>query len=267
MKVDRPSKNLMTTLPATASVTTTSARWLARSRPSTLPTKRSVEASSSSVARWIRASPLPFSSPMRQQRDPRVVDAQHLLGEDRAHPRVLGEVLGGRVGVGADVEQDDRSRLGRHLDREARTVDAGQAAEPQDRRGHPGPGVAGGDDRVRLSVPDEVGRDDDEGPSSRAGRGPGARPCRRPAPAWTMRRSAGSVARDARDDGLSPTRITWSAGWARAYSSTPGTTSVGPWSPPIASKATRTPPGAASVRRTEAGHGISAGCRRRCRRA
>ena len=64
MNVDRPSKNLMTTLPVTASVTTTSARSATRSLPSTLPTKRISDASSSSVARWMRRSPLPFSSPI-----------------------------------------------------------------------------------------------------------------------------------------------------------------------------------------------------------
>jgi hypothetical protein len=64
MKPDRPSKNLMTTLPSTASQTTTSAGCFVRSLPSTLPSKRSPDASSNSVARWIRASPLPFSSPI-----------------------------------------------------------------------------------------------------------------------------------------------------------------------------------------------------------
>ena len=64
MYVDRPSKNLITTLPSTASQTTTSAMWVVRSLPSTLPSKCRSVSSSSSVARWMRASPLPFSSPI-----------------------------------------------------------------------------------------------------------------------------------------------------------------------------------------------------------
>ena len=64
MYVDRPSKNLITTLPSTASQTTTSAMWVVRSLPSTLPSKWRSVSSSSSVARWMRASPLPFSSPI-----------------------------------------------------------------------------------------------------------------------------------------------------------------------------------------------------------
>ena len=161
MKVESPSKNLITTLPSTASQTTTSARWVVRSLPSTLPSKRRSVASSSSVARWIRASPLPFSSPIDRSATRGSRDAQDALGEDRAHPRVLDEVLGSRVGVGADVEEDHRALRGDHLDRERRAIDAGQPAEPQDRGGHPGAGVTRGHDRVRLAVLDQVDRDED----------------------------------------------------------------------------------------------------------
>ena len=92
----------------------------------------------------------------RQQGDARVGDAEDALGEDRAHPRELGEVLGGRVRVGADVEQDHRAGRGHHLDRERRTIDAGQPAEPQDGRRHAGAGVAGGHHGVGLATPDEI---------------------------------------------------------------------------------------------------------------
>ena len=163
MKVDRPSKNLMTTLPRTASQTTTSARCRVRSLPSTLPSNRSVDASSSSVARWIRASPLPFSSPIERSATRGVANAEHALREDRAHVRVLDEVLGRRVRVGADVEQDERAVVRDHLDGEGRSVDARQAAEAQDRGGHAGAGVTRGDDRVRLAAPDEVHGDQDRG--------------------------------------------------------------------------------------------------------
>ena len=71
-----------------------------------------------------------------QQRDARIRDAEDALREDRAHPRVLGEVLGRRVGVGADVDEDQRSGVGDHLDGEARAVDAGQAPELEDAGGH-----------------------------------------------------------------------------------------------------------------------------------
>ena len=46
----------------------------------------------------------------REQGDPRRGDAEHALREDGAHPRVLHEVLRGRVGVGADVEEHHRAR-------------------------------------------------------------------------------------------------------------------------------------------------------------
>jgi hypothetical protein len=39
----------------------------------------------------------------------------------------------------------------------------------------------------------------------------------------------------------SPTSRRWSSGCAAAWSRAPGTTSEGPWSPPIASTARRTP--------------------------
>ena len=99
--------------------------------------------------------------PDREQRDARAVHAQHALGEDRAHARVLREVLRGRVGVGADVEQHERPAAGRDLDREAGPVDALQAAEAEDGGRHAGAGVARGHDRVGLALPDEVRGDED----------------------------------------------------------------------------------------------------------
>src|SRR5687768_9497192 len=58
--------------------------------------------------------------------------------------------------------------------------------------------------------------------------------------AWTIRTLAGRFPARPRTTVSSPTRITVSRGWLRAKSSVPGTTSDGPWSPPIASTATRT---------------------------
>ncbi len=58
----------------------------------------------------------------------------------------------GRVGVGADVEEHERARVGDHLDGQRRPVDARQAAEARIAGRHAGAGVAGGDDGVGLAV-------------------------------------------------------------------------------------------------------------------
>ncbi len=160
MYSDRPSKNLMTTLPRTASHTTTSATNRVRSRPSTLPMKLRSVWSISSVARCDARVALALLLADREQRDARVRDVHHALGEDGAHPRVLGQVLGRGVGVGADVEQQERHRAGQ-LDRERRPVDAGQRAEDQLAGGEARPGVAGRHDGVGLPVLDELGGDAD----------------------------------------------------------------------------------------------------------
>ena len=97
----------------------------------------------------------------RQERHAWPGDAQDALGEDRAHLGVLDEVLRGRIGVRADVEQDHRTAGGDHLHGERRAIDTGQPAQSQDGGGHPGARVAGGHDRVRLTTLDEVDPDDD----------------------------------------------------------------------------------------------------------
>ena len=253
----------MTTLPRTASQTTTSARCLREVLALDVADEAQVRRVEQLGGALDAGVALALLLADRQQRDARPRDAQHPLGEDRAHPRVLGEVLGGRVGVGADVEQDHRPGVRDHLDGEGRPVDAGQAPEAQDRGGHAGPGVAGGHDRVGLAAPDEVGGDQDRGVlllaqrqrrvlvhaddlasrgRSRRWRAGVPRGPRRP-----PRRRRGSAGRR---DG--PGRR------ARA----PGTTSDGPWSPPIASTATRTPPAVLRGRRGVR-HAISALRRRR----
>ena len=75
--------------------------------------------------------------------------------EEGAHARVLGEVVGGRVGRGADVQQHERPLSVDHLDGERRPIDAGQAPEAEDAGGHAGARVARGHDRVGLGRPDE----------------------------------------------------------------------------------------------------------------
>ena len=142
MKFERPSKNLIVTLPTAASQTTTSATCSARWRPSTLPMKFRSVVRRSSVASWTRASPLPDSSPIDRSATLGSGHAQDPLGVEGAHPRVLGEVEAGRVGGGADVEEHERALVGRHLDRQRGPVDARQALEVEDRRRDAGARVA-----------------------------------------------------------------------------------------------------------------------------
>jgi hypothetical protein len=99
----------------------------------------------------------------REEGHPRVADADDALGEDRPHPGVLGEVLGRRIGVRPDVEQDERRSGPDHLDGQGRAVDAGQPTDPEDRRSHRGAGVAGRDHGVGLAAADELAGDEDRG--------------------------------------------------------------------------------------------------------
>ena len=92
----------------------------------------------------------------REQRHAWTFDAQDPLREQGAHVRVLVEVLGRRVGVGADVEEDERPRFGDHLDGQRGPVHARQAAEPENRGSHARAGVAGRHDRVRVAALDEI---------------------------------------------------------------------------------------------------------------
>ena len=217
MNVDRPSKNLMTTLPRTASQTTTSAMCRVRSLPSTLPSKRRSEASSSSVARWIRASPLPFSSPIDRS-------ATRGLATPRTRSAKIAPICAYWTrfsGVESGFAPMSSSTIGPgggdHLDGQRRPVDAGQATEAQDRGGHPGPGVTGGDDRVGLAALDEVDRDQDRRVLLLAeGERRDARPSRRPGWPGRSRRSPAATRRGRGSTASSPTRITRSSGCARA---------------------------------------------------
>ena len=104
------------------------------------------------MARWIRASPLPFSSPIESSATRGCVDTQHALGEDRAHARVLDEVLGRRVGVGADVEEDHRPRRVIIWTASAGRSTPGSRPSRRTAAAIPAPGVTGGHDRVGLAV-------------------------------------------------------------------------------------------------------------------
>ena len=124
MAVERPSKNLMVTLPTDASQTTTSAGWCGRSLPSTLPRKRRSGRLDQRGRLLDALLALAALLADREQRHAGILDAEHLLGVDRAHPRVLGQVEAGRVGRGADVQQHERAAVGDHLDGQGRPVDA-----------------------------------------------------------------------------------------------------------------------------------------------
>ena len=95
----------------------------------------------------------------RQQANTRLGDGEAVVGEDRAHLGELHEPLRLHVGVGAGVEEDRGRRAG-HGDGggDRRALDALDAAHPQQRRGHRGAGVAGGDHRRCLLVADGLGR-------------------------------------------------------------------------------------------------------------
>ena len=139
MKVERPSKNLMTTLPRTASQTTTSAMCLVRSLPSTLPTKRSDRRVEQLGRPLDPGVALALLLADRQQRDARV---RRRRGPARRRSRPCG-----RTGRGSRRSSRGwrRCRAGRACPASvtiwtarAGPVDARQAAEPEDRGGHAG---------------------------------------------------------------------------------------------------------------------------------
>jgi hypothetical protein len=91
------------------------------------------------------------------------VEPERAFREEGAHPGVLGKVLGRGVGVGPDVQEDERSRVGDHLDREGGAIHAARPAEAQDRGGHPRAGVTGGDHGVGPAALHQVAGDEDRG--------------------------------------------------------------------------------------------------------
>ena len=98
----------------------------------------------------------------RQQRHAR---ARRRRARARRRSRPSGRTGRGSPGVESGLAPMSSRTIGPlvgdHLDGERRAVDAGQAAEAQDRGGHPGAGVAGGDDGIGLAAPDQVDRDED----------------------------------------------------------------------------------------------------------
>ena len=242
MNPDRPSKNLMTTLPRTASQTTTSATWSVRSLPSTLPMKLRSVSSSSSVARWIRASPLPFSSPIdrsatRGRSTPSTRSEK--IAPMRAYWARFSAVESGFAPMSSSTNGLSPPTIW--------TASAGRSTprrRPSRRTAAaipapvwPAVTTASASPFRTRSVATRI---EASFFSRRASAGCSCMPTT--SAAWTVRTFAGrSRSRGART-ASGPTRMTVSSGWARAYAREPGTTSAAPWSPPTASTATRTPP-------------------------
>ena len=110
---------------------------------------------------WMRASPLPFSSPIdssatRGSATPSTRSAK--IAPIRAYWARFSAVESGLAPMSSRTSGPG---VGDHLDGQRRAVDAGQAAEAQDRGGHPGARVAGRHDGVGLAAPDEVRGDED----------------------------------------------------------------------------------------------------------
>ena len=89
----------------------------------------------------------------RPTRGPECVPfSEHGAKIDVAHHGKLFEILRGAIDVGADIEQHRRGAGRGGKDRGQRgTVDAGNRAQHDFRRGHGGAGVAGGDEAIGLA--------------------------------------------------------------------------------------------------------------------
>ena len=151
-----PSSVFSATLPVKPSVTTTSAAFASRSRPSVLP--REVEGALGQERVRLERELVPLLRLLadREQAHLGVREAEDLLGEDRAHVGELEQVLGAGVGVGAAVEQHRRAvaRRDRHGDRRAHH--AREAADLEQAGGEHRAGVAGRDHRVGPPLGDRA---------------------------------------------------------------------------------------------------------------
>ena len=112
------------------------------------------EAASSSWASTTIGLPFFDSSPTESRATPGPLDAEHGAGEGGAEMGELDQVLGARLGRGADVEHEHRAPAARRageLDRERRPLDAAQALDPEGRRRHRRAGRPGADERVGVA--------------------------------------------------------------------------------------------------------------------
>src|SRR6202140_596757 len=174
-----------------------------------------------------------------EQRHPRRLDTHQPVGVDAPHQRVLGEMLGLGVGVGANVQQKAvLSRRGRNDGADRGAIDAGNPVKSKERGGHHRAAVPCADEAAGPSVLDHRA-----GPDNRRvllssdclrrmlvhadhlGRILDLRPL-----------PGADAARAASTFSLTPTKIT-STPSSRCACTPPATTWSGAKSPPIASSA------------------------------
>ncbi len=109
---------------------------------------------------------------VREQRDPRALDAHHGLHEGRAHVGELDKVLRPDLDVGPRVEEQERRLGDGHDDGESGSVHATGALEGEEGRGQRRARRSAADERVGPPVGDGLHRLDDRG-VGRAPYGPG----------------------------------------------------------------------------------------------
>ena len=149
-----PSIVFSATLPVKPSVTTTSASPSSSRLLSMFPAKRSRARAEELVRLERQLVALLVLLADRHQPDLRPLDAEDLLGEDRAHVRELEQVLGAGVRVRARVDEHARAALRRDDDGDPRPVHAGKPPDVQERRREHRARVPRGDDDVGVPVGD-----------------------------------------------------------------------------------------------------------------
>ena len=255
IRPDSPSKNLITTLPRTASQTTTSATCAVRSLPSTLPMELGIRLVDELGGALDPGVALALLLADRQQGDAGPVDSQDTLAEDRAHLRVLRKVLGVEIRVGPDV--------GRTNGRSVPTIWIASPGRSTPRRRPrrrtaaaipapvwPAVTTASASPRFTSSVATRI----DASFFSRSAMA-GCSCISMTCDACRVCTLAGRSSRYGAITASSPTRMSGVLGMGAAHASAPGITSLGPWSPPTASTATRTPVRAGACRCGIAGRG------------
>ena len=88
----------------------------------------------------------------RHEADRRFLITEYVAGINRAHDRILQEMLGLGVAICAGIDEDKDIRLRWNDGSNAGPVDARQSAELDRGRGDGGAGVSRADDRARLAL-------------------------------------------------------------------------------------------------------------------
>ena len=133
------SQVLRMTLPTKPSQTTTSTGCAKRSWPSMLPRKFSALRLEHLEDFFREVVALYVLAADRHQADRGILVAEDVARIDRAHDRVLQQVLGSRVAVRAGVDQDENIRFGGNDGGDAGPIDARQRAQLDRRRGDAAP--------------------------------------------------------------------------------------------------------------------------------